>query len=1070
MRIETYFARPELDGRGGSLASRLGRVLPSPLSVRIVDVVLTDFPVPRDAAAELFGDPVVQVLAEGPAPLDPGLGPWDWLVEIAYRPGVTDTLALTAREALAIGLGPETVEGRVVQTSRLYALALPGSPGERAVLKGEVERAFAPLWNSLVQSAVFLSRAEWASGARLPELYPEVRLSDPAEPERIDVASLSEAGLERLSSERLLALSLPEMLAVQDYFARPGTVAARAAAGLPPEATDVELEMIAQTWSEHCKHKIFNAEIEYEELGGPAAPRRVTIRSLFKTFIRSTTEDLRPSRPDLLSVFTDNAGVFRFDEDHVVCMKAETHNSPSALDPYGGAITGIVGVNRDIMGTGIGAAPLFNTDVLCFAPPSTPDEEVPEGLKKPRELLEGVHRGIVDGGNQSGIPCAAGAFVFDESFMGKPLVFCGTGGLMPALVNGKPSWEKAVRPGALAVMVGGRVGKDGIHGATFSSLALDEGSPSSAVQIGDPIIQKRMGDFLLEARDAGLYEGITDNGAGGLSSSLGEMAGEAGGVRIDLDACPRKYPGLSPWEVLVSESQERMSLAVPPERLEAFLALARRRGVEASVVGHFEATGRVEIRSGGKTVGLLDLSFLHDGLPTMRLRAEWSPAPRPAAVLPPLADWTSELLAVLADPDVASKEELVRHYDHEVKALSVEKPFTGVARDAPSDGGVLKPLYGSWRGLTVTHGVAPRLSAEDPGAMALAAVDEAYRAHVALGGDPDAAVALDNFCWPDPVESPSNPDGARKLGGLVRACEALRSACLAYGLPLVSGKDSMKNDAVAGGRRISVKPTLLVTLVGITGDVRKTPSTDFLEAGDLLYLVGDGGAWELGCSILERVLAARAAEGLRGEAARAARGSFSLGPAPRARPLEHRGAYRALAKAISGRACRSCHDLSDGGLAAALAESCLGGRLGVEGERAALWEELAARLARDAADPALGGEPVPTHRDFHANNLMRAPGGALAVIDFQDLRFGPPDYDPVSLRFERAGALSTPHGEAYREAVLLQRAWKVLGTFEKMLSLGREVYRPHRDAAVRAIRLFTRRDGGFRPLLGFLPG
>ena len=352
--------------------------------------------------------------------------------------------------------------------------------------------------------------------------------------------------------------------------------------------------MIAQTWSEHCKHKIFNAEIEYSEPG--AAPRAIS--SLFKTYIRATTEDLAPARPDLLSVFTDNAGVFKFDDATAVCVKAETHNSPSALDPYGGAITGIVGVNRDILGTGMGAAPLFNTDVLCFAPPGIPDEEIPEGLIVPRELLAGVHRGIVDGGNQSGIPVAAGAFLFDEGYMGKPLVFCGTGGIMPLEVRGKPSWEKSIERGMLAVMVGGRIGKDGIHGATFSSLALDESSPSSAVQIGDPIIQKRMGDFLLEARDAGLYAGITDNGAGGLSSSLCEMAESSGGVRIDLDKCPLKYAGLSPWEILVSESQERMSLAVKPETLPALVALASRRGVEATVVGEFTASGRSRRPSG----------------------------------------------------------------------------------------------------------------------------------------------------------------------------------------------------------------------------------------------------------------------------------------------------------------------------------------------------------------------------------------------------------------------------------------------------------------------------------------
>jgi phosphoribosylformylglycinamidine synthase II len=922
MRIETCYYRPELDGRSRGIASRLERELGGAVRIDVVDVVLTDLRLPREICAELFADPVVQFIASLPAPELPAFAGWTWVVEIAYRPGVTDTLALTAREALSIaisadptGLGPGALNEAIVQTSRLYIVAA-GAAGAAANLEAAPEalrKAFSASWNPLVQSAIFVSNAEWAAGIRLPELYPRVALRDDPEPERFDVAAMDGDALAMLSSDRLLALSPAEMGAIRDYYREPATAASRSACGLSSAATDVELEMIAQTWSEHCKHKIFNAEIEFRE--GAASGTGRTITSLFKTYIKATTEELLPGRPDLLSVFTDNAGVFRFTDETAVCIKVETHNSPSALDPYGGAITGIVGVNRDILGTGMGARPLFNTDVLCFAPPDTPDEEVPRGLIRPRELLEGVHRGIVDGGNQSGIPVAAGAFVFDESFMGKPLVFCGTGGILPIAVRGRPSWEKRVEPGMAAVMVGGRIGKDGIHGATFSSLALDEASPSSAVQIGDPIIQKRMTDFLLEARDLGLYEGITDNGAGGLSSSLGEMAESSGGVRIDLSACPLKYDGLSPWEILVSESQERMSLAVPRDRLAALLELAALRGVEATGIGEFTDSGWVEAFFGGRAVCLLGLEFLHRGLPTMRLRASWTPPVIVREAIEDGGDLTGALLDALADPDVASKEYLVRQYDHEVKGISVEKPFTGKRRDAPSDGAVLKPLYDDWRGLTVAHGICPRLSDHDARTMALASVDEAYRAHVALGGDPDKAVALDNFCWPDPVESASNPDGAFKLAQLVRACEALRESCLAYGLPLVSGKDSMKNDAFSGGRRISVKPTLLVTVVGVIEDVRKAMSTDFLSPGDLIYLLGETSGL-LGASIFERRMGN-------------ARGSpLSLGPCPVPNPGEHRVLYRALSKAIAGKLLRSCHDLSDGGLAVALAESCLGGRLG----------------------------------------------------------------------------------------------------------------------------------------------
>lgn len=913
MRIEICFLDSRLDDRGHAPAERLERASGLRADVRVADVFLTDIPLERTLAAEILTDTVTQEICTQPFP--DRVGRWEWLVEIAFKPGVTDTVALTAREAIALRL-PRAASGCLIQTARLFVVSADSKVSEETV-----RGAFKSLWNPLVQSAVFISRDEWESGARLPELYPAVSIHDPSEPELFDIASMDDAALEALSSSRLLALSLEEMRSVRAYYVDTKTIETRTARGLSGSATDVELEMIAQTWSEHCKHKIFNAEIDYTEEGGSSR----SIRSLFKTYIKSTTDELIPRRPDLLSVFTDNAGVFRFDDSYAVCVKAETHNSPSALDPYGGAITGIVGVNRDILGTGIGAQPLFNTDVLCFAPPSTPESEVPEGLMHPRDVLAGVHRGIVDGGNQSGIPVAAGAFVFDESYMGKPLVFCGTGGMMPLKIRGGDSWEKHIEKGMLAVMVGGRIGKDGIHGATFSSLALDETSPSSAVQIGDPIIQKRMTDFLMEARDAGLYAGITDNGAGGLSSSLGEMAESSGGVSIDLSACPLKYQGLSPWEILVSESQERMSLAVEPDKCEALVELAARRGVEATVVGRFTDSGYVEVWYSGKLVGLVSMDFLHRGLPIMRLPARWHKPQIEVSALADRGDWTGVLLEILAEPNVASKEALVRQYDHEVKAISIEKPCTGVNRDAPSDGAVLKPRYDSYRGLTITHGIAPRLSDHDARAMALAAVDEAFRAHIALGGDPAQAVVLDNFCWPDPVRSAFNQDGDFKLAQLVRACEALREACLAYNLPLVSGKDSMKNDAFAGGRRISVRPTLLVTLVGVLDDVRKAPSTDFLAPGDLIYILGGTGTC-LGSSMLERV-------GL-------ARGEGRLGPCPVADPAEHLPLYLALSHCISGRIIRSCHDLSDGGLAVALAESCMGGALGADVRLDAVPERL----------------------------------------------------------------------------------------------------------------------------------
>ncbi|MCX7032153.1 MAG: AIR synthase-related protein [Spirochaetes bacterium] len=902
MRIEVI-ARPSCpDGRALRLARSLARAFPPGVqAIAIVDVYLLDGvpDLPRAELSAIFSDPVAQdAFFDEPAAVSRSVAApgWDLLVEVTARPGVTDPVALTAREALGHSLGAPLQHGAVVQTAVQFLIAGWGSP--------DASRLAGFFHNPLVQAAGVITRAEWGAGKRPAALYPHRVPESRLDVETFDLAVMDDARLVELSRGRLLALSLDEMKTVQAW-----------AAGRGGPVTDVELEMIAQTWSEHCKHKIFNATIHHREAG-----REETIRSLFKTYIRSTTERLAGRRRFLRSVFHDNSGVVAFDRRALVCFKVETHNSPSALDPYGGAITGIVGVNRDIMGTGKGARPIFNTNVLCFGWPDTPETEVPAGLLHPRRVMEGVHRGIVDGGNQSGIPVVAGGFVFDESYLGKPLVFCGTGGILPARVRGRPSWERAVEPGDLAVMVGGRIGKDGIHGATFSSEALSSSSPTSAVQIGDPITQKKACDLLLEARDLGLYRGLTDNGAGGLSSSLGEMATLSGGVRIDLDRCPLKYAGLAPWEVLLSESQERMSLAVPKDRLEAFLALAKRRDVEATAVGEFTTDGFVEVTSGGRRVARVDLAFLHEGLPTMELRSEWiEPERREAgrsaagaageAASPP--DLAAMLRAVLSDPNIRSREEWVRQYDHEVQARSVVKPFVGVRRDAPSDGAVLRLRPDARIGITVTHGIAPRYGDWDAYDMARCAVDEAVRGHVALGGDPDRMAGLDNFCWPDPVEGPENPDGAYKLAQLVRACRGLADACTAYGLPLISGKDSMKNDARVGGRRISVRPTLLVSLLGVVPDVRRSLTTDFKRPGDQVWLVGTSRG-ELGGTVYERISGQR------------------LGACPSLDATESLRLYRRVHRAARRGLVASCHDLSDGGLWAALAESALGGGLGAE--------------------------------------------------------------------------------------------------------------------------------------------
>ncbi|MDF1554662.1 MAG: AIR synthase-related protein, partial [Deferrisomatales bacterium] len=687
--------------------------------------------------------------------------------------------------------------------------------------------------------------------------------------------------------------------------------------------TDVELECLAQTWSEHCKHKIFNATIHYDDGAGEVQ----VIESLFSTFIKGSTARIRKGLGEndfCLSVFVDNAGVIAFDDDWSLCFKVETHNSPSALDPYGGALTGIVGVNRDPMGTGMGARLIFNVDTFCFADPFY-DQKLPPRLLHPRRIYEGVVRGVEHGGNKSGIPTVNGTLVFDDRFLGKPLVYCGTAGLIPRTLHGQPGHEKKARPGDLVVMAGGRIGKDGIHGATFSSEELHEGSPVTAVQLGDPITQKRLYDFLLVAMQRGLYTSITDNGAGGLSSSIGEMAEQSGGAILELDKAPLKYPGLNPWEILVSESQERMSFAVAPDSIDAFLSLAAELRVEAVVIGEFTAEPVFHVKYAGDTVAYLPMAFLHDGLPPMELRARWEKPVHEEPGFPCPVDLTGELLGLLGRLNICSKEAVVRRYDHEVQGGSVIKPFVGVANDGPSDAAVVRPLLESFAGVVTANGICPRYSDIDAYWMMAAAVDEAVRNALAVGGSLQHLAGLDNFCWCDPVQSEKTPDGEYKLAQLVRANQALYDFTVAYGVPLISGKDSMKNDYSVGGTKISIPPTVLFSVIGKVADVTRCITMDAKHPGDGVYVLGTTRA-ELGGSEYW------AAKGYLGNSV------------PRVRMDESLLLYRALEQAIAEGLVTSCHDCSDGGLAVALAETAFSGGYGI---RAALAQGPTEGVERD---------------------------------------------------------------------------------------------------------------------------
>ena len=763
------------------------------------------------------------------------------VVAVGFRPGVTDNVARTLRDAAGDVLGRKLSDSEFVASSVEY-LFYGDMPESTAQKIGS-----SLLANLLIQSVTVVG-GKTLHDSGVPVNLPKAGTLDQVLVRNIDL-HVSDEELVNISRKGTLSLSLDEMKAVQNYF---HTASGREQYKLTSEPTDLELEVIAQTWSEHCKHKIFSAEIDYSDLDNPA--NSCHISNCYKTFIQKSTKELAPEVGYLVSVFKDNAGVVDFNSDCDVAYKVETHNSPSALDPYGGAMTGIVGVNRDPMGTGQGAELLINVWGYCFGSPFCDPELVPEGLLHPRRLRDGVHKGVIDGGNQSGIPYGNGWEYFDDRYIGKPLVYCGTVGKLPKSINGIPGAAKSILPGDLIVMGGGRIGKDGIHGATFSSEELHKDSPVQAVQIGDPITQKKLSDFLIEARNRGLYRFITDNGAGGLSSSVGEMAEICGGCRIDLALAPLKYAGLQPWEILVSEAQERMSFAVPPEKIDEFKTLAAERDVEVSVLGEFTNDGKFHVLYDGKTVGCIDIEFMHGGLPKMHLKAVWK-APKFPEPDCSKRDAAKDLVAMVGRLNIASGEYKARQYDHEVKGLSVIKPYVGKCRDVASDATVtmIEPL--SSEGIILSSAILPGYSDIDTYWMTASSIDLAFRRVISVGGSRSRIAGLDNFCWPDPVQSEKTPDGEYKLAQLVRANQALYDFTKKFRIPCISGKDSMKNDSTRGGRKISIPPSLLFSVIAKMDDISLSQTLDFKRSGDLVYVLGETKK-ELGGSEYFRMLGA----------------------------------------------------------------------------------------------------------------------------------------------------------------------------------------------------------------------
>ncbi|MGB7347533.1 MAG: phosphoribosylformylglycinamidine synthase subunit PurL [Pirellulaceae bacterium] len=718
----------------------------------------------------------------------------------------------------------------------------------------------------------------------------------------IAIGDLDDAGLEKLSKEGQLYLTLVEMQTIRDHFKSIGR-----------DPTDIELETVAQTWSEHCSHKTLAGRIHYR---GPSADGTANgderqYDNMLKETIFAATQQIRKTLGDddwCVSVFKDNAGVVTFDEQFHACFKVETHNHPSALEPYGGANTGIGGVIRDPMGTGMGAKPVCNTDVFCFAPPETDAASLPPGVLHPRRVMKGVVAGVRDYGNRMGIPTVNGAVYFDPRYLGNPLVYCGNVGMIPVGME-----EKEVKPDDLIVAVGGRTGRDGIHGATFSSAELTSESEflsGGAVQIGNAITEKMVLDVLLQARDRGLYNSVTDCGAGGFSSAVGEM-GEELGAEVWLEKCPLKYDGLTYTEIWISEAQERMVFAVPQESLDELVSLCESEGVEAAVIGRFAPTGRLQLTYHGETVGDLSMKFMHDGRPPIIRDAVYSPPETVDVKLPSMSagDHADALLAIMGSYNVASKHWVIRQYDHEVQGGSVVKPLVGPQCDGPGDAAVIRPLMNSRRGLVISCGMNPHYGDFDTYHMAASAIDEAMRNAVAVGADPSKIAILDNFCW-------GYTDRAETLGSLVRSAIACQDLAIALGTPFVSGKDSLNNefsyfDDDGNKETIAIPPTLLISAMGQIEDVSQSVTMDAKDAGNVVFIVGKTKR-ELGGSHLTLVQ------------------ELTGGQVPTVDAIMAKSTFAAVHAAISAGLVRSCHDLSEGGLAAAAVEMAMAGGLGMK--------------------------------------------------------------------------------------------------------------------------------------------
>ena len=881
------------DTRSQVIVSRLKSLGYNITSAKVIDVFTINKELKNiEEVAKILSNPISQIFTID----SPTKGEFDFALEIGFLPGVTDNIATTIKETTEDFIKEKFSENESVHTSTLTLL-------KGSLTKETTEEIGKTLANDLIQRIYVKSKEEYENEGGMDIVVPKVEINETPRVDNVEL-NISEEQLSLLSKEGIknqdgsrrgpLALEPKYMDTIKAYYEKEGR-----------NPTDIELESIAQTWSEHCKHTIFAAEIDENPDG------------LYKGYIKRATNEIRAEKGDkdfCVSVFNDNSGGIIFDENWIISDKAETHNSPSALDPFGGAITGIVGVNRDCIGFGQGAKPVINKYGFCVGNPDDTeplfrDKALTTKALSPKRIFEGVIDGVNVGGNCSGIPTPQGFVYFDDSYKGKPLVFVGTVGLMPRVINGRAGWEKAAKNGDKVIVVGGRVGQDGIHGATFSSETLSAGSPATAVQIGDPITQKKLSDAIIkEARDKNLYNSITDCGAGGISCSIAEMAKESGGCMVDLDKVPLKYPNLDPWKIWISESQERMTLSVPPEKVDEFIALMEKRGVEAVVVGEFNNSKRCQVKYNNEMIMDMEMDFLHDGLPKKHITTKYT---KPQNEEPNFAQPESlnhTLKKMLTRLNLSSYEFISKQYDHIVQGGAVLGPLHGKGR-VNADASVTKPFLETEKGVIYSQGITAKYSQIDTYHMAASAIDTAIRNNIAIGGNLDHMALMDNFCWCSSTEP-------ERLGQLKAATQACYDYAKTYSTPYISGKDSMFNDFKGYDKngdeiKISALPTLLISSISVTNDVTKTISIDPKFAGDLVYILGETKNELGGSEYFEEM-------------------GFVGNNVPQVNAEKAIATYRGFMKAADERLIASAISINAGGLAIALAKKAIAGQLGLE--------------------------------------------------------------------------------------------------------------------------------------------